>query len=327
MITKENIYNKAFEDKRNKLKNKQMQYDFMLNSAYISEPRLKEIDELLSSVGAQLAITALSGDKDKLKFLKSQTEALGKEKNHLLKKCGVKNIEYDCSVCNDTGYVSGKICDCIKTAAGKILTSEFSKQMPIEHCRFDNFDLKYYPNKVGKDEENPKRRMTSIFKICREYALKFNPLTSDNMIFYGSAGLGKTHLSMAIVSAVIEKGYLPIYGSAENLFSIIEAEKFSGEGKGSYDSVLNCDLLVIDDLGAEMSTAFTKSVLYNIVNSRLLSHKPTIISTNLNIKEIYEKYSARIASRIIGSYDAHVFLGVDIRQQKAIEKQSQEENK
>jgi len=122
------------------------------------------------------------------------------------------------------------------------------------------------------------------------------------------------------VAAVIEKGYLPVYGSAENLFSIIESEKFSGENKGSYELMQNCDLLVIDDLGAEMATSFTKSVLYNLINTRILSGKPTIINTNLTMKMINEKYDARIASRIIGNYDPYVFLGVDIRQQKALEK-------
>ncbi len=321
MITKENIYKKAFLEQKNSLNERKMKYDMLLSSVYTSEPRLKEIDNRLSFVGAQIAITALSGDKKKLSALKAEAGDLSKEKKLILKNAGIKNFKYNCNKCNDTGYVSGKICDCIKDAAGKIMISEFSKQMPLDKCRFDNFDLKYYPTKGNSDGENPKRRMTSIFKACKEYVLNFNPETSSNMIFYGDAGLGKTHLTLAIVSGVIEKGFLPIYGSAENLFSIIESEKFSGENKGSYDSILNCDLLVIDDLGAEMSTSFTRSVLYNLVNTRILSGKPTIINTNLSIKKINERYDARIASRIIGNFEPYVFLGVDIRQQKALEKQ------
>ena len=325
MITKEIIYKRAFDEQKSLLKERQLEHNILLSSVYASEPRLKDIENRLSFVGAQLAITALSGDKKKLTALKSEATALGKEKKAILKKAGVKDFKYNCSLCNDTGYVSGKICECIKKSAGNIMISEFSKQMPINTCRFDNFDLKYYPSKGSNANENPKRRMTAIFKACKEYALNFNPLTSKNLIFYGNAGLGKTHLTMAIVSSVIEKGFLPVYGSAENLFSIIEGEKFSGENKGSYDMMLGCDLLVIDDLGAEMATAFTKSVLYNLINTRIMSGKPTIINTNLSIKAINEKYDARIASRIIGSYNSHVFLGIDIRQQKAMEKQSQEE--
>ena len=322
MITKDIIYRKAFEEKSAELKKKQSEYNMLLNSLYATEPRLKEIENLQARVGSLLAITALSGDKAKISALKSESADLAKEKKEIIKKAGIKPFKYDCSFCNDTGYVSGKICECIKKKAGTILISEFSKQMPVKECRFDNFDLKYYPSKLKNSKENPKRRMTGILKTCKEYVLNFSPLSSKNMIFYGDTGLGKTHLSLAIVSGVIEKGYLPVYGSAENLFSIIEKEKFSGEGKGTYESIIECDLLVIDDLGAEMATSFTKSVLYNLINSRILSGKPTIINTNLSIKKINEKYDARIASRIIGSYDGYVFSGVDIRQQKAIEKQS-----
>lgn len=320
MITKETIYRKAFLEQKNTLKVRQLNYDMMLSSVYASEPRLKEIENLLSKFGSQLALTALSGDKKRLTALKAQMGDLTKEKKAILKNAGIKPFKYNCSVCNDTGYVSGKICDCIKKAAGKIMVEELSKNMPLKECRFDNFDLKYYPTKGNNDGENPKRRMTSIFKVCKEYALNFNTENSKNLIFYGDAGLGKTHLTLSIVSAVIEKGFLPVYGSAENLFSIIENERFSGENKGSYEAILNCDLLVIDDLGAEMVTSFTKSVLYNLINTRILSGRPTIINTNLSIKKLNEKYDARIASRIIGHYEPFVFLGVDIRQQKALEK-------
>lgn len=322
MITKEIIYRKAFEEKSSSLKKREFEYNTLINSLYISEPRLKEIDAELSKVGSLLAITALSGDKKKISVLKAQSSALAKEKKEIIKKSGIKSFKYECSLCNDTGYVSGKICECIKKKAGEIILAEFSKQMPIKDCRFDNFDLKYYPSKLKNSEDNPKRRMTSILKTCKEYVIGFNPDTSKSMIFYGDAGLGKTHLTMAIVSGVTEKGFMPVYGSAENLFSMIEKEKFTGEGKGTYEAMLNCDLLVIDDLGTEMITSFTKSVLYNLINTRILSAKPTIINTNLSIKKINEKYEARIASRIIGSFDAHVFLGLDIRQQKAIEKEA-----
>ena len=326
MITKEIIYRKAFEEQKNSLKERRLKYNTLLSSVYASEPELKETENRLAAVGAQLAITALSGDKKRLTELKAQAADLNKHKKQILKKAGIDEFKFECDICNDTGYVSGKICDCIKKKAGRIIVEEFSKQMPLNNCRFDNFELKYYSTKGNSEGENPKRRMTSIFKFCKEYSLNFNPKASKNLVFYGDAGLGKTHLTLAIVSAVIEKGFLPVYGSAENLFTIIESEKFSGENKGSYDIMLNCDLLVIDDLGAEMVTSFTKSVLYNLINTRILSGKPTIINTNLSIKKINEKYDARIASRIIGSYEPYVFLGTDIRQQKAIEKRAQEGN-
>lgn len=319
MITKETTYKRAFEQKALLLKKKEQHREVMVAAAYNTNPRLTEIDREISSIGARLAITALSGKSEELARLREISKALTEERAELLKKAEVPEIVYDCELCKDTGYISGKICGCIKKRAAEIMTEELSKEMPLGECRFDNFDLKYYFDKDAQDGTNPKRRMTAIFKVFCEYAMNFSPKTSPNLLLMGGAGLGKTHLSLSIVSAVVEKGYMPVYGSAENIFSCLEAEKFSGEGRGSYDAILNCDLLVIDDLGAEMSTAFTKSVLYNLVNTRILSKRPTIISTNLTMKEIETRYTARIASRLIGTYDAYKFLGQDIRQQKRLE--------
>ena len=320
MITKETTYKKAFENKAARLKEKQLKRESMLKAAYLSEPQLTVIDQSLAQIGAALAITAISGNTEKLEALKSQSVTLTAEKNALLKKHDIKEIEYECVLCKDTGLIGGKLCDCIKREAAFVMSNELSKSMPLGESRFENFKLDYYPDKTDENGENPRRRMTSVLKLCCDYVENFNPNTSKNLLFMGSAGLGNTHLTLAIVSGVIEKGFLPVYGSAENLFSKIEAEKFLGEGKGTYDSMLNADLLVIDDLGAEMSTQFTKSALYNLVNTRILTRKPTIINTNLTLKEIEAKYTARISSRFIGEYEWNKFLGIDIRQQKLLNK-------
>ncbi len=320
MITKETTYKKAFQNKAARLKEKQIKREAMLKAAYLAEPRLNTIDQTLAQIGASLAITAISGNTEKLEALKNHSVTLSAEKNILLKKHDIKEIEFECDLCKDTGLIGGKVCDCIKREAAFVMSMEFSREMPLGESRFESFRLDYYPDKTDENGENPRRRMTSVLKQCREYVENFNPDTSKNLLFMGSAGLGKTHLTLAIVSGVIEKGFLPVYGSAENLFSKIEAEKFSGEGKGTYDSMLNCDLLVIDDLGAEMATQFTKSALYNLVNTRILTRKPTIINTNLSLKEIEAKYTARISSRFIGEYEWNKFLGIDIRQQKLLNK-------
>ena len=320
MITKATTYKKAFENKAERLKEKQLKREAMLKTAYLAEPRLSAIDQLLAQIGASLAITAISGNKEKLEALKKQSVALTAEKNTLLKKHDIKEIEYECDLCKDSGLIGGKVCDCIKREAAFVMSKELSREMPLGESKFESFSLNYYPDKTDENGENPHRRMTSILKLCREYVEGFNPDTSKNLLFMGNAGLGKTHLTLAIVSGVTQKGFLPVYGSAENLFSKIEAEKFSGEGRGTYDSMLSCDLLVIDDLGAETATQFTKSALYNLVNTRILTRKPTIINTNLTMGEIEAKYTARISSRFIGEYEWNKFLGVDIRQQKLLNK-------
>ena len=317
MIIKEDVYKKAFEAKKNALKEKKALRDAAIAAAYNVEPRLTEIDRSLSAIGASLAIAALSG-RD-VTDLKKRSDALSREKKVLLDKFGVRDIKYDCPLCSDTGYADGKICDCVKHLVAAFIAEEMSEEMPLGTSRFDNFDLKYYPDKDTK-EGNPRRRMTAILKVCREYAIKFDPKTSGNLLFMGSAGLGKTHLTLAVAGAVIEKGFIPIYGAAENLFSQIEKEKFTGENRGAYDAMIKSDLLVIDDLGAEMATSFSKTALYNLVNTRLLANRPTVINTNLTMKEIEARYTPRISSRLIGSFDAYKFIGPDIRQQKAVEK-------
>lgn len=322
MITREEAYKKAAEQIKQAQKDKQRRYNMLLAAAYVSNPRLREIDREHAEVGARLVNAALSGGKA-LDGLKKHSSALTLEKKLILEKADIKEPTPDCPICGDTGYIGGKICGCVKRKAAEIMLSELSEEMPLENSRFDNFNLNYYKDEDGKSG-NPRRRMTAILKVCTEYVIGFDPKKSKNLLFMGSAGLGKTHLTLAIVSGLIEKGFVPVYGSAENLFAKIEKEKFSGENRGAYESMTACDLLVIDDLGAEMATAFTKSALYNLVNTRLLSGRPTIINTNLSMKEIETRYTARISSRLIGSFDAYKFIGNDIRQQKAVERMNKE---
>lgn len=322
MITREAAYRRAIDNKKQVQKEKKQRYNMLLAAAYSANPRLGEIDRERAAIGAKLVNAALSGG-DALENLKQHSTALTLEKKLILEKAEIKEPTPDCTVCGDTGYVGGKICGCIKRIAAGIMLSELSAEMPLESSRFDNFDLKYYKDEDGK-EGNPRRRMTAILKTCREYVIAFDPKKSGNLLFMGSAGLGKTHLTLAIVSGVIEKGFVPVYGSAENLFAKIEKEKFAGENRGAYETMTDCDLLVIDDLGAETATSFTKSALYNLVNTRILSGKPTIINTNLSMKEIETRYTARISSRLIGSFDPYKFIGNDIRQQKAIERMNKQ---
>lgn len=322
MITREEAYKKAAEQIKQAQKDKQRRYNMLLAAAYDSNPRLGEIDREHAEVGAKLINAALSGGKA-LDGLKKHSAALTLEKRLILEKADIKEPVPDCPICGDKGYVGGKICDCVKRKAAEIMLSELSGEMPLKNSRFDNFNLNYYKDEDGKSG-NPRRRMTAILKVCTEYVIGFDPKKSKNLLFMGSAGLGKTHLTLAIVSGLIEKGFVPVYGSAENLFAKIEKEKFAGENRGAYESMTTCDLLVIDDLGAEMATAFTKSALYNLVNTRLLSGRPTIINTNLSMKEIETRYTARISSRLIGSFDAYKFIGNDIRQQKAVERMNKQ---
>lgn len=318
MVSKEFTYRKAFENKKEAAKKRELDRSAMLSALYLTNPELNEIENRLKALGARLAITALSGDNESLEKIKAESKKLTAKKQAIIKKARIPEKTFECDVCQDSGYIGGKICECIKREAAKIMAEELSHEMPIANCSFENFDLKYYKDETDKNGTNPRRRMESILKLATDYTENFG-LNSGNLLFMGGVGLGKTHITMAIVQRVVEKGFFPVYGSAENLFTAVENEKFSSENKGSYETMLNCDLLVIDDLGAEMVTSFTRSVLYNLINTRIMKNLPTIINTNLSMGEIEQKYDARISSRLIGHYNANKFLGNDIRQQKLLE--------
>ena len=174
MITREAIYKKAFENKKKRLNEKLRMRETMLLAAYESQPRLKEINETISALGARLAITALSGNSESLSQIRRQMNELNLEKNTLLKKSAVADLEYECISCRDSGHIGGKICECIKLEAAKITVSQLSESMPLDSCCFENFDLKYYSDKTDSDGNNARRRMTSIFKLCKEYVFSMS---------------------------------------------------------------------------------------------------------------------------------------------------------
>lgn len=281
--------------------------------------RYREVKNTIASLGAKIALTAISGDKSQIEKLKSTLVDLNIRREELLKEAGIGEVEYDCEICHDTGYVEGAICDCVKKAATDLYLKEISAAVPIGECRFENFDLSFYPD-MAADGVSPKKRMTEILKLCREYAIGFNPSSSKSLLFMGNTGLGKTHLSLAIAYELIAGGYNVIYGSAYNLFAKMEGEHFGEHSDKSYLDAVNCDLLIIDDLGGEFVSPYIQSLVYNIINTRLLARRPTIINTNLSMADINERYTPRVASRLLGDYTAKKFIGNDIRQIKSLKK-------
>lgn len=220
---------------------------------------------------------------------------------------------YTCKICNDSGVYDGRLCNCHLELLKKYAAESICRNSSLKLSSFDDFSLEYY-----KDTQEMYNIMCRNFEFCKIYAENFD-LKSYSLMFTGATGLGKTHLSLAIAKAVIEKGYNVVYGTAQKLFANIEREHFgrASEPDGTTEEMLtDCDLLILDDLGAEFSTSFTVAAVNNILNSRLLDSKPTIISTNLSLNELQNKYTERIASRIIGEYQILSFVGRDIRQQK-----------
>lgn len=216
--------------------------------------------------------------------------------------------DYYCKLCNDQGLrENGEECTCLKTLRKNMKYSEFCSSIPLEHYGFDSFSLDYY------DGDN-RKNMEKVLDICKEFSKKLPK--SGNLIFSGGTGLGKTHLSLSIVKAAAEKGLSVMYNSAQNFFHSIERDSFGRADNDTAENLIFCDLCVLDDLGAEFSTQFTSSALYNIINSRITANRPTVINTNLSLEEFEKRYGERIFSRIIGCYEWVQFCGKDIRIQK-----------
>ncbi len=304
---------KAFELKEKESKKRHAEHEEKLNKARKLFPRIEQIDAELSAIGASLVMSALSEKLEEIEKAKQKSEALSKEKSELLNKAEITDFTPLCPLCNDTGRVKGEICQCVKDIAKGLSLNALKSSTPATDCSFDNFDLNYYP-------EEAKKRMKNILDFSKNFADSFS-LNSSNVLFMGKCGLGKTHLSLAVANTVIEKGFYCIYGSAQDLFSAAEKEHFSYLGNSEKkDALLNCDLLIIDDLGTEFTTNFTQSLFYNIVNTRILNKKPTFINTNLSFDELEARYTPRITSRFVGEYTMKQFLGNDIRQLKAAQK-------
>ena len=238
------------------------------------------------------------------------------QRRMFLKKAGFPedwlDVHYSCPKCEDKGFVNGIMCDCFKDLLKSLEYEKLCSKLPVGSCRFDNFKLDYYPDGAGT---SPRRRMESVLNYCKTYATDFSR-RSPSLLLYGKTGLGKTHLSLAVAGKAVESGYGVIYTSAQNLFNKLEKEKFGRSDGNTEETILDCDLLIIDDLGAEFTTQFTVSALYNIINSRELEGKPTIISTNLTPEQLTSTYSERIASRILSNFVMLYFDGSDIRQIK-----------
>lgn len=287
-------------------------------------PELLKIEREMAQAG--LSVAKAFGRPDAKKFIENlavQSKKAQAERKALLLSAGYPEdyleTPYKCKRCEDTGFVDGRRCECHKRLLRQLAFAELQKNSPLSLSTFESFDLSYYPD--GFDpalKVNPRQRMGQIYEFCVNYAEDFDT-HSPSLFMYGATGLGKTHLSLSIAREAIEKGYAVIYGSTQNLLSKLEREHFSraGEEKGVTEQMLlDCDLLILDDLGAEFSTSFTVAAIYNIVNTRLNTGLPVIISTNLSPQELEAKYTQRITSRIVGNYTSLLFCGKDVRQIK-----------
>lgn len=287
-------------------------------------PAISEYETKLSQTGLAVVKALGMGKEDAQNYIERLAQING-EIQALIKSALRENgypenyldTPYTCKKCEDTGFVEGYACECRTLLLKEIAKESLASVSPSANCTFDNFMLKYYPLPVDEATGvSAQNRMAEILEYCKCYAEDFGT-DSESLYMHGATGLGKTHLSLAIANVVAENGFKVIYDSAQNILSSLEREKFSYGNNGEREKeILDCDLLIIDDLGSEFTTQFTVAAVYNIINTRLNRSKPVIISTNLTQNELEAKYTQRVTSRIIGGYISMLFLGKDIRQIK-----------
>ena len=294
-----------------------------LQQAYAQVPRLKEIDRLLRLTMAQAAQAAFAQGGDPAELLgqaRRENLLLQQERAELEALYFEEGFLDDspiCDRCGGSGYVGSAMCECLR----ELCRQEQKKELTFLNVgreSFDQFRLDYYPDREDpKFGVNIRTIMEKTYQTCRRYAQNFSE-RSNNLLFSGDTGLGKTFLSACIARTVADNGYSVMYESAGHLFANLERAKFSGDeqARKESDRYFVCDLLIVDDLGTEMPGQFTTAALYGLINDRLLAGKPTIISTNLTIEEFERRYNRQIASRLRGSYVRVPFVGEDIRVQK-----------
>ena len=293
---------------------------------YLAVPRLKEIEKLLAEHGlktVRCVISKTENVSDAIAKLRDENLKLQNERSEILKSLNLPSdyldLKYECSVCQDEGFYEGKMCDCYIKELKKHTYNNLNKSSHLQLSDFSRFNLNYYPDTIVSGASvSARNKMEQIYNFCTAYANNFNK-NSGNILMTGATGLGKTFLSLSIASAVIDKGFGVVYSSAQNLLNTLEKERFFSSDSNTLNNILECDLLIIDDLGTEFSTSFTVSTVYNIINTRINVGKPVIISTNLSLAELQEIYSERIVSRFIGEYTILKFAGNDIRQIKKME--------
>ena len=288
--------------------------------AYSRIPELRDLESQLRGTMAELINAAVS--KGDINTVRLKNLALQDKLRRLLTGGGFPpdwlDMHYNCEKCSDTGYVGGKMCSCLAQLYKEEQAKELSLLLNLRDDTFDSFDLSYYddtPDAVTGI--SPRTVMETIRDTCWTYSNRFGK-NSANLYLTGGTGLGKTFLSTCIAKVVSEKGFSVVYDTAGSVFSKFEDEKFSKyddmtQVRSDINRYTSCDLLILDDLGTEMKTAFTVSAFYSLVNSRLLSGKKTVISSNLDPSLLGKRYSVQISSRIIGNYEILRFAGRDIR--------------
>ena len=294
---------------------------------YTRQPRLSQLDRAMRGTMAELIGVTLRRSEDpvaSVEAIREKNMALQRERAELLSQMGLPEDALDdthaCSLCGDTGWRGASMCQCLRQLCAQEQIRELSKLLDLGEQSFDTFRLDYYSQTPWPGRgASPRENMELVYEVCLNYAQKFGRFYFKNLFLSGAPGLGKTFLSACIARTVSENGFSVVYDTAGNIFNQFETRKFQRdaadiqEARDDTRRYLTCDLLILDDLGSELTTQFVQSALYELINTRMVSGKCTVISSNLTMEEAARRYSPQIASRLEGEYHVLHFFGDDIR--------------
>jgi len=293
---------------------------------YRKNPEIQEIDDSLARLGIELCKAILSGATEAdIKKMAKENQSQQAKRAALLEVAGFSadylQDVHKCSKCLDTGAVEGgNKCSCFnqKLISKYYQMSNLSRVLVGEN--FDNFNFNYYSSATLENSGvSPREKMEIIYRYSKKFVEEFEE-KPGNLFFHGKVGLGKTFLCNCIAKEILDMGHTVLYAPATKLFKIIEDARFNRSEmtmpSEQIDFFYAAELLIIDDLGTEFSTLATQSALFDIVNSRILDGRSTIISSNLSPRDLEAHCSDRLVSRFIEHYEFFQFIGDDIRQKK-----------
>ena len=315
------IYSKAENILKSRREQAEKLADMRRKEFIAKYPELIDIENTMKNAALDV-IRSVGADGKRVNIYEvAKINLLAQEdRKELIKKAGYPEdyLEppYTCKKCKDSGIVNGKLCECHLAVLQQLSVSELSCSPLLARSTFDSFDLKYYSD--IKDRElgfSPRDIMRGCYEMLKAYAENFT-CNSNSFFFTGATGLGKTHLALAVLNKVTQNGFSVYYSSAGSIVKKLEKERFGRADESVEDEIERSDLLIIDDLGAEFSTAFSQAAINELVNNAILSGKPMIIISNLSRNELEEKYGQRLTSRL-NCFEIIQFVGEDIRQQLA----------
>lgn len=290
-------------------------------------PEILELDTTIQKLCLNLSMAALRGitDQNELNNIKEEITDLRAKKYEMLVSHGYNpdylNLHYNCPKCKDTGFIGIDKCSCFKSKLIKLYYKDSDLEEAVKTNNFKNFNINLYSNhKLNDERYTPRKNIEDILEyITGEYLPNFKN-SNTNLLFYGNSGTGKTFLSWCIAKELLDKGFLVVYKTSDDLLRALKDIKFNNDSDLE-NLLINCDLLIIDDLGSEQITDFSSTELFTLINKKILKNKKMLISTNLSLPLISKRYSERISSRIIGEFKLFKFFTEDIRIQLNLKRQ------